>query len=162
MPVSSTATVIIPPPREVPARPFRVLVTGSRGWRDRSIIYGWLNQLLAAHGALVVVHGACSEGADKIADDWFVAAKRAGARVCRERKPARWRVGGKFIRGAGYARNIEMVALGADLCLAFILPCEIQGPACPTLELHGTHGGSHCATKAREAGIPVEWEGVAA
>lgn len=46
-------------------------------------------------------------------------------------------------KGAGFARNAEMVALGADLCVAFYK----QGA--------GNKGTDHCASLAGKAGIPV-------
>ena len=45
----------------------------------------------------------------------------------------------------GFARNQEMVDLGADLCVAFIQVGAMN------------KGTWHCATAARAAGIPV-WE----
>jgi len=42
-----------------------------------------------------------------------------------------------------------MVAAGADLCLTFIAPC--LDAACHRPLQHGTHG----ATTARDAGIPI-------
>jgi YspA, cpYpsA-related SLOG family len=160
-----TVLVVIPPVRRPRVRPFRVLITGSRHWKDRRAIYDRLNALLAEHGSLIVVHGACPTGADKIADDWFIAAKRAGATVFIERKPAIWKVKGRKDPLAGFTRNTVMVELGADLCLAFTLRCEIEDCFAPARYgwpvVHGTHGGTDCAIKARDAGIPLAWEGVA-
>ena len=55
-----------------------------------------------------------------------------------ESHPAEWKTYGK---AAGMRRNAEMVALGADLCLAFPTPASI-----------GTYG---CMEMARKAGIKV-------
>ncbi len=70
-----------------------------------------------------------------------------------ERHPADWRKHGK---AAGFRRNAEMVALGSDVCLAFLRPCS--KPSCPEEpKPHGSHGTKHCAGLAAEAGIPVRW-----
>lgn len=99
---------------------YRILITGSRTWDDREAV---VEALWAATGTLwadrkidlaevVVVSGACPLGADRLCEE---AAKRAGVRI--ERHPADWNRHGKR---AGFVRNAEMVALGADICLAFI------------------------------------------
>lgn len=56
-------------------------------------------------------------------------------------------------RGAGFARNLKMIALGADVGLAFLMRCILE--PCQGEEPHGTHGAGHCVKKAREAGIEV-------
>ena len=126
---------------------FRVLVTGSRDWTDVPAVYDALNRVLAEHPqrSVVVVHGACSKGADAIADH---VARDLGLRV--ERHPADWDSYGKR---AGFKRNAEMVALGAALGLAFILPCT--DPKCRRPGPHGSHGASHCAQLAEANGIEV-------
>ncbi|WP_433520111.1 DUF2493 domain-containing protein (plasmid) [Nonomuraea sp. CA-143628] len=122
------------------ARPFRVLVTGSRRWDDEGVIHLALSELLFQHKTIVLVHGDCSRGADRIADQW-AAFRNAGewTPVLVERHPADWN--GPAGRGAGYARNAEMIALGADLVLAFIVDAS--------------RGASHAADLAEKAGIPV-------
>lgn len=82
----------------------------------------------------MLVHGHCPRGADKLADD---VGREMGLDI--ERHPADW---GKYHRGAGMIRNMEMVKLGADVCLAF-----------PTEESVGT---IRCMDAARKAGIPVK------
>jgi len=120
---------------------YRVLVTGSRDWTDLLTIDKALGaeQGLAAMDLrrLVVVHGA-ARGADTLADRW---AYRNGVAV--ERHPARWRENGVYNPQAGLLRNRKMVALGADVCLAFIHS--------------GSRGASHCARLAEQAGIPVNY-----
>lgn len=114
--------------------PFRVLVTGSRTWTDTATITTALDELRAEHGdALTIVHGACPQGADAIAEDWT---NQTGTAV--ERWPADWRAG----RGAGLARNAAMVATGPARCLAFI---RDDSP-----------GASHCAATAEAASIPTD------
>ena len=76
--------------------PYRVLVTGSRAWRGHAIIHNALDTLHADHPDMILVHGACPQGADAIAERWAV------------------------LRGAGFRRNAEMVKAGAAVCLAFI------------------------------------------
>ena len=113
----------------------RILVTGSRTWTDWRTITG---ALIQAHRDLnpdrmpVLVHG-CAAGADFLAAQ---AARKLGWEV--EDHPADWSARGK---AAGFIRNAEMVALGADVCLAFIRD--------------GSRGATHCADTAEKAGIPV-------
>jgi hypothetical protein len=125
----------------------RILVTGSRRWTDEDRI----RELLAAIDrqevpkvldaldvsktpAHTLVHGG-ARGADTIAGE---IAKDLGWTV--EVHPADW---AKFKKSAGAIRNQEMVSLGADLCLAFIM---VRGESV---------GTKHCAKLARMAGIPV-------
>lgn len=124
---------------------FRVLVTGSRSWCDPQRIYTELDALLKQHPDLLLVHGACAQGADAIADRWAI---RNGIPV--ERHPADWsRIG----RSAGFHRNAAMTRAGADICIAFIDVCEKRG--CREPMPHGSHGAEHCAGLADEAGIDV-------
>lgn len=121
----------------------RVLVTGSRRWDDATTIRAALDAVAfaAATGGytrLVVVHGACPNGADELADIWVRTWPVGDLAVTAERHPALWNVHG---RKAGIVRNNEMVAAGADLCLAFIRD--------------GSPGATHCAERAGEAGIPL-------
>lgn len=125
----------------------RVLVTGSRTWRDRGRVAAALQKVCDDYDLnfradeygntmpdprkITVVHGACPSGADMWADDWCMANFLEA-----ERHPADWlRYGG----GAGYRRNAEMVNLGADLCLAFIKD--------------NSNGATHTAGLAERAGI---------
>lgn len=134
----------------------RILVTGSRDWSDANVVGLALYEAIesTAHRDITVVHGACPTGADRIASEfceseahWLEA---ANTRLAEERHPADWRKHGK---AAGFRRNAEMVAAGADICLAFICPCSKRG--CPDREPHGSHGASHTVTLAERAGIPV-------
>jgi hypothetical protein len=128
--------------------PYRVLVTGSRDWKNQQAIWDALATVareLPADRDLVLVHGACPTGADQMADEW---GQSFGATI--ERHPARdfgpWPACGPF-------RNKHMVSLGADTCLAFIGPCT--KPRCHRTDPHTSHGASHCARLAEQAGIPV-------
>jgi hypothetical protein len=113
---------------------YRVLVTGSRTWHNRVAVYKALYDIQSEHGSgIVVVHGHCSSGADKFADEW---AQRWGVQA--ERHPAMWNQHGRV---AGPIRNEHMVKLGADICLAFIMD--------------GSHGATGCMAMAKKAGIPI-------
>lgn len=126
----------------------RVLVTGSRSWRGHEPVHAALDELLAAHPGMVLVHGACAQGVDAIADRWATLRGLPASRV--ERHPAQWR---RYGRSAGLRRNEHMVRLGADVCLAFIGECV--KPGCDRPRPHGSHGATHCADLAQAAGIPV-------
>ena len=111
-----------PPAATVQTR--RILITGSRAWPWPALIARVLEAeraRLAADATLVIVHGACPQGADAAAAAWCAhAADRTGARVLGEAHPARWRdAAGRLDRGAGMARNAAMIAAGADLVIAF-------------------------------------------
>lgn len=110
---------------------YRVLVTGSRTWIRWKIIWDALDNVLAEHPDMTLVHGHCFRGADKLADIW--AMRR---RVPAEHYPADWQTHG---RRAGILRNLQMVATNPDLCLAFIRD--------------NSPGATHCAGAARAAGI---------
>ncbi|MGI5155786.1 SLOG family protein [Microbispora sp. CA-102843] len=118
------------------ARRFRVLITGSRTWTDEQAIRDALAVIAHLSGPenVVIVHGACPTGADALADR--IASAWTGMTI--ERHPAKWKEYGK---SAGHRRNAEMVELGADICLAFIMD--------------GSRGASHTAALAEQAGIPT-------
>lgn len=132
----------------------KVLVTGSRTWTDAATIRLALEAVadaaVAANVPMVtVVHGACPNGADEIADQW-VRWYRGGTLVLAERHPALWT---KYQKRAGFVRNELMVANGADLCLAFLAPCSDS--KCTEPKPHDSHGATHCAELADERGIPL-------
>ena len=94
--------------------PFRLLVTGSRTWDDPRAIERALAVILARHpGGVLLVHGACTRGADAIAAAYAV--RTPGYQI--EAHPADWH---RYGRAAGHRRNAEMITLGADGCVAFI------------------------------------------
>lgn len=126
----------------------RLLVTGSREYTDARTCAAALDEvagLLRAPGGPppILVHGS-ARGLDSLADRL---ARARGWPV--EGHPADWARRG---RRAGFVRNAEMVASGADLCLAFPLGALLSGTS------RGTWG---CATAARAAGIPtlLVWAG---
>lgn len=114
----------------------RILVTGSRQWVDAGLVsftLGWVLGGFQARGVRehpVLVHGA-ARGADQLAAQIWTTYGLPD-----EPHPADWDAHG---RRAGFLRNAEMVALGADLCLAFI---KDESP-----------GATMCARLAKEAGI---------
>ena len=122
----------------------RILVTGSRTWMDAWCIASAIEQAIDNAGAdeVTIVHGACPSGADQLAAEYTEAMAawhdNAGRQLAEERHPADWDRLGKR---AGFARNAEMVKLGADICLAFIRD--------------GSRGATHTADLAEKAGVPV-------
>lgn len=115
---------------------YRILVTGSRDWDDADVVCKALGDAVLdvpIDHEIVIVHGACPRGADKIAHDWAV---RHGYII--EAHAALWSQWGP---GAGPRRNAEMVSAGADVCLAFVKD--------------ESRGAVHTATLAARAGIVV-------
>jgi hypothetical protein len=115
--------------------PYRVLVTGSRDWSDQGVIHDVMDAIRQAHRGrdLVLVSGNCPTGADAHAEGWGEIQDWAV-----ELHPADWATHGK---AAGPRRNAEMVALGADVCIAFIR--------------NNSRGASMTAALADQAGIPT-------
>lgn len=116
--------------------PYRILITGSRDWDDGLTVEAALAMAVYQHVPAVIVHGACRTGADAIAARWTRTHRVIG--LSEEAHPALWQWHGK---AAGPRRNAEMVAAGADVCLAFIR--------------NGSRGASHTAALAEQAGIPT-------
>lgn len=83
----------------------RIIVTGSRGWQDREVVRDALLEFKReaefANDELVVVHGYCPKGADKIADQLCTELDIEKIRV-----PANWK---RFGAGAGPKRNQQML-----------------------------------------------------
>lgn len=100
-------------------KPYRILITGSRDWEDAHKIeqelYNHVNEMYRAGKAdkLVIVHGDCPTGADRMAADWASSIPR----VIIEAYPANWN---RYGKSAGFIRNSEMVNRGADILFAFI------------------------------------------
>lgn len=121
----------------------RVLVTGSRNWQEHETVFGALDYIaaeavVAGHTEIVLVHGACPTGADAHADFWGRHSTMHGIPIHVERHPADWEQYGK---AAGPIRNADMVALGADVVLAFIQP--------------DSRGTRNCVELAEKAGLKV-------
>lgn len=115
----------------------KILVTGSRDWTNVSIIEKALLDAWASLGNeadTLLVQGECHlGGADLIAkniwESWGMPVKGF---------PAEFDSNGRVL---GPKRNAEMVAFGADICLAF--------------PLKTSRGTWNCIRLAKEAGIPV-------
>lgn len=136
----------------------RVGVTGSRNWTDEVVISRALTAAAArairvirvGSTRLVVVHGT-AKGADTLADEWVRRWSDSSAlQVTAERHPANW---AHHHGQAGYLRNAAMIRRGAALWLAFLMPCD--KPGCDRPQPHDSHGATHCAEVAADAGIPL-------
>lgn len=98
----------------------RIIVTGSRSWRDRDAIHTALDEiakqaLRAGDPEIVVVHG-CEPGAQVLADGW-VTSRRGLLPVRVERHPPDR---AKYGRRAWFVASFRMVQAGADVCLSFM------------------------------------------
>ncbi|WP_280186250.1 MULTISPECIES: SLOG family protein [Nocardia] len=127
---------------------FRLLVTGSRSWPDQDAVWEAIAMAVAENlpdgGMITVVHGGCPTGADQFAHTWFsLPICDPDYHAVEEVHPADWR---RHSKAAGPRRNAEMVALGADLVLAFPLPGDRSL----------SRGTWHCVDAARAAGLRVE------
>lgn len=95
----------------------RVLVTGSRDLDDYRVVADLLDYYIFELNdgrTFTVVHGKNPKGADLFASQWCQRALPEWD-VVEEAHPANWSKG----KIAGIQRNQKMVALGADICLAF-------------------------------------------
>jgi hypothetical protein len=113
----------------------RILITGDRHWSCDDLAKQIVNRLLARYGPeLVVVHG----GAPGVDQSFHVACRELGITV--EPHLADWKGLGNI---AGPTRNREMVAAGADLCVAL------------HRSLESSRGTKDCIRQAIAAGIRV-------
>lgn len=114
----------------------KVLVTGSRGWHDRERIREDLreyrDEAAASGDGLVVIHGDCPQGADKIAKYW-----------CRRLNiedipmPADW---SKYGRSAGPRRNQQMLDQHhPDVVLAYRATGKSSGTDDMVNRAHAAH-----------------------
>lgn len=129
----------------------RVIVTGDRNWYAPELAEEVLNRLLARYGSgLVIVHG----GATGIDRSFAEACGDLG--VEQEAHPARWeeldhpdalirydKRNRPYNANAGPVRNAEIVATGAEMCLAF------------HRAIGASKGTKDCVRRAIGAGIPT-------
>lgn len=112
----------------------KVLITGSRHWYPKHIMWPYLDKLFEEDSAIFLIVGD-ADGVDKCAIDW------AKSRKCPYRKyKAYWE---KLGKRAGPDRNKKMFTSNPDitLCLAFPLPSST--------------GTIDCIDRARSRGIEV-------
>lgn len=116
--------------------PVRVLICGSRDWRDEVPIKAWLAAF--ENKPVTIIHG-CAKGADSLAG--FLAHQY---RLEVEEYPADW---AKLGKAAGPVRNSQMLTEGhPTLVLAFK---DGFDPA-------NAHGGTeHMVRIAKRAGVPT-------
>lgn len=136
----------------------RILVTGSRAWTSVYQMRRIIRDTLREFGTdATLIHGNAS-GADRLAAsiaehlgatpeahsaDWEAPCRPA----CRPGHRRKRRDDRDFCPAAGDYRNQEMVDLGADVVLAFL----VDPPISPC------KGTRDCAGRAKGAGIPVRW-----
>jgi hypothetical protein len=166
LPGYAPVPAVVPPPPG-PGCAWRVLVTGSREWKDGAAVAAVLTGVAiacyqAGYAELVIVHGDCLRGADALAKAWIRWAQALPGRrlkitedpheaqwlspcraSCREgcrvlRRDGRW-----CCRAAGNYRNAEMTDLGADACEAFLADGARN------------RGTRDCMKRAKDARIPV-------
>lgn len=110
----------------------RILITGSRDWNDAQYFASVLSDFFEPGVKHTLVSGHCPTGVDYLCERY---ANSVGWEV--ETHPAEWDKYGK--KAAGFVRNSHMVALGADICIAFIK--------------NRSKGATHTAGLAQSAGI---------
>lgn len=114
---------------------FRLLVTGGRDYDDYPTLKKVLNRATMWADRITLVTGACSTGADALAERWA-----HSLHLLVERWHADWH--GPLGRGAGPARNTEMVKAGADYAVVV---------------WDGVSAGTgDCFGKIKKAGIPYK------
>lgn len=146
------AIVSMPRPRELA----RLLVTSSRGYRDRATVFRVLENFLITYGSILVVHGHCKSGGDAIANEWAEYHKSPLIDVePHPVEPEDWVSQGL---GAGLERNRNMVFRGAVECAAFLAPCT--SIRCRRTDPHAGHGSSGCVRLAERSMIPttIYWQ----
>lgn len=114
----------------------RFLVTGSRYWSDREMLFASLDAWHEIVGVASVIEG-CARGADGLAEEW--AAERG---IPNRHFPADW---ARYGKAAGAIRNSLMLADGEpDFVLAF------------HDDITTSKGTADMMTKAIDWGLPVQ------
>lgn len=119
----------------------KVLVCGSRDWKDYGSIWNRLYRLNQNNYTITIIHGAASRKVDGIEESADMLAHKAAYELGFpiERFPANWKKYGKV---AGFKRNLEMLDQKPDLVIAF--------------QKDNSRGTQHTMDNARERGIEVE------
>lgn len=104
-----------------------VIVTGSREWRDRTSAWNPLERIRLKHATpdnpLVIRNGKARHGLDSIVSEWVE--RNQNNHVVEDPNPADW---GRWGKQAGFRRNAAMVSKGADMGLAWAVPCMKRTP----------------------------------
>ena len=145
----------------------RIIVTGSRTWRDYDRLVHELAYVARwCSGVPVFVHGDASSGADRLtrvaceregwlqephAADWDTCSWPACKPKHRRSRPD----GTTYCPKAGHWRNQEMADAGALASVAFLTPCA--SPSCHRRGLHMSHGTADMIVRLGGALIPV-WQ----
>lgn len=145
-----------------------VLVTGSRTWENYDALEQAMDQIgrnsgvgmrrdgeghaidwdWAEEGGLTIIHGACPDGADQLAERYH---QDHGTGI--RRLPALWRKpDGDLDRSAGFKRNADMVALRPNAVIGLVDRCA--KPAHQSSP-HGSHGAIHTLNLAMNARLPM-------
>lgn len=114
---------------------YRVIITGQRDWDCRDLAGRIIAGLVDKHGEDVTIIEGGAQGVDRTFAEmtsWFP--------VKHETFNAQWKLHGK---AAGPRRNAEMIAAGADLCIAV------------HKNILDSKGTKDCVIRAYAAGIPV-------
>lgn len=91
----------------------KVLVCGSRGVKDRYLVYSTLDEIHDINGIDLVIEG-CARGADTLAEEWALHANIPNLHF--PVTPEEWETIGK---SAGHRRNRRMLQEHPDLVVAF-------------------------------------------
>ena len=111
---------------------FRVIIAGSRSFRNFNLLVNKCDKILSAVQEPIVIVSGTAQGADRLGERY---AELRGYGI--DRHPAQWE---KFGKSAGYKRNVEM-AKSADALIAF--------------PVGATRGTQHMIKIATDTGMPV-------
>lgn len=128
-----------------------VVVTSSRTWQNRDLVYQVLGAAIrcSSDGRVKVTHGQAKSGGDRFAGVW--ADKVPGA--VNDPWPADWE---RYKNRAGFVRNKKMAEQvpAPHICFAFVNPCN--DVECPDVGEHDSHGTGMMIELCEERDIPVE------